>query len=448
MLGGIRRAVPLRGGVAATVQTLAVNILILGLNLGTGIITARTLGPEGRGAQAAMQMWPQLFAIALTLGLPTALLYNLRRYPEKGSQLFSAALVIGTGMGLLATLVGVVFIPFWLDEYSPEVVRAAQWLMLSSPLILLINAFYSVLKVRGEFTAFNALRCSMPVLTLLILASLWMFYRLTPFSAALAYIVPFVPVFLWTTFRLWKAYRPGVRRIRESFRLLTFYGIRSYGVDLLGGIVAGRLDRILVVGLLSPTAMGLYVVAVSLARTLDSFPAAVAQVVLPKSASRPVEEVVAMVGRGLRVSTTISVVAALALAILGPLLLKVIYGQEFSNAVPVFRILLAEVVLSGATWILAQAFMASNRPGVTSIMQGVGTGLTVPLLLVLVPRYGLVGAGLAMLSATTVRFVFAIANFPIALKTLPPSLLPRWSDFDSIIRPREVDPETDRETES
>lgn len=445
---GLKRVIPLSSGVAATIQTLGVNILILGLNFGTGIITARALLPDGRGAQAAMQMWPQLFAIALTLGLPTALLYNLKRYPEKSSQLFSAALIMGTGMGLLATLVGVVFIPFWLAEYPPGVIRAAQWLMLSSPLILLINAFYSVLKVRGEFAAFNTVRCLLPVLTLLILVSLWTSNQLTPFYAALAYILPFVPAFLWMTFRLWRAYRPGLQRIRESFRLLTSYGIRSYGVDLLGGIVAGRLDRVLVVGLLNPTAMGLYVVAVSLARTVDAFSAAVAQVALPKGAGRPVEEIVALVGRGLRVSITISLVAALVLASLGPLALRVIYGQEFSDAVPVFRILLAEVVLSGATWILAQAFMASNKPGIISVMQGIGVGLNVPLLVVLVPIYGLVGAGLALLTSTTIRFVFAMANFPITLKVRPPSLWPRWSDFTSMIQPRRSESETDKETES
>ena len=88
VLAGIRRAVPLRGGVAATVQTVMVNVLVLGLNFGTGVITARALGPDGRGVKAAMQMWPRIMAIGLTLGLPTALLYNLRRYPERGPRLF------------------------------------------------------------------------------------------------------------------------------------------------------------------------------------------------------------------------------------------------------------------------------------------------------------------------------------------------------------------------
>jgi O-antigen/teichoic acid export membrane protein len=171
-----------------------------------------------------------------------------------------------------------------------------------------------------------------------------------------------------------------------------------------------------------------------MARTLDVFPSAVAFIVLPKAASRPVEEVVALVGRGVRASTSVTLLAGVVLAILGPWALKLIYGQEFLTAVPVFRLLLAQAVLGGATWVLAQAFMASDKPGMVSIMQGIGVGLTVPLLVVLVPRYGLVGAGLAMLISTATRFVFVLVNFPITLGIRPPGFRPRWSDFTSMLR--------------
>ena len=433
-LASIRRIVPLRGGVAATAQTVMVNALILALNFGTGIITARLLGPDGRGAQAAMQMWPRIMAYALMLGLPTALLYNLRRYPERGSQLFSAGLLVGIGMGLLATLAGIVIIPYWLTEYSPETVRSAQWFMVFCMPILVISAFTSVLRARQEFAVFNAVRCLIPMLTLLALALLALLHRLTPFTATLAYMLPNVPVLLWLTLRLWRAYRPTLRGLRASFRSLTSYGVRSYGADLLGQMAAGQIDRVVVVGLLDPAAMGLYVVAYGLSRMLDIFPFALAQVVFPKAASRPVEEVVALIGRGVRVSTTFVILAAALLALLGPLALRLIYGPEFLPAIPVFRLLLVEVVLSGATWVLAQAFLASNKPGITSIMQGIGFSLNLPLLAVLVPRYELVGAGLAVLISTTVRFVFALVNYPITLRVRPPSLRPRWSDFTSIIR--------------
>ena len=124
------------------------------------------------------------------------------------------------------------------------------------------------------------------------------------------------------------------------------------------------------------------------------------------------------------------------LAILGPWALTFLYGREFLSAVPVFRLLVAQAVLGGTTWVLCQAFMASNKPGTVSITQALGVGLTVPLLMVLVPRYDLVGAGLAMLISTAARFVFVLVNFPMTLGVRPPGLRPRWSDFTSTVYSR------------
>ena len=83
----VRTLVTSRSGVAATAQTFLANVFILGINAGTGIITARLLGPSGRGELAAMIMWPQFLAYCLTLGVPSALLYNLKRYPGQASSL-------------------------------------------------------------------------------------------------------------------------------------------------------------------------------------------------------------------------------------------------------------------------------------------------------------------------------------------------------------------------
>lgn len=418
----------------ATAQTVLTNILILGLNFGTGIITAQALGPGGRGEQAAMQMWPQILASAFTLGLPSAVLYNLKRDCERARQLLSTALLMGVGMGLVATSVGVAFIPYWLNEYPPAVVRSAQWLMSVAPVILLVAVSSSVLRAREEFTAFNAVRYAQPMLTLLALAALTLTHRLTPLSAALAYLLVWAPIFLWLFLRLCKVYPPTLRGFRASSRSLSSYGIRSYGTDLLGWVAAGQIDRLLVAGLLNPTALGLYVVAISLARILDAFPAAVAQIVLPKTVDRPVEEVMALVGRSARVSACLALLVAAALALLGPLALGLLYGEGFVRAVPVFRLFLAEVVLSGIVWVLSQAFMASNRPGTVSIVQGLGVGINVLLLLVLVPRYGLVGAGLSQLVATTVRFASVLVSFPLVLRVRPPRMRPRWDDFSAIVR--------------
>jgi len=92
------------------------------------------------------------------------------------------------------------------------------------------------------------------------------------------------------------------------------------------------------------------------------------------------------------------------------------------------RILVAEAVLSGATFVLAQAFMALGRPGVVTMLQALGLSLSIPMMLWLIPRLGIYGAALALLTATTARFIFIYLGFRIFLNMRPPRLLPGVED--------------------
>lgn len=75
----LTNSVKQRGSLGNVVQIFASNVFILGLNVLTGIIIARFLGPEGRGEQAAMIMWPRFLAYSLTLGIPAALVYYMKK---------------------------------------------------------------------------------------------------------------------------------------------------------------------------------------------------------------------------------------------------------------------------------------------------------------------------------------------------------------------------------
>jgi O-antigen/teichoic acid export membrane protein len=415
-------------GTAATVQTILTRVFILAINMATGIITARTLGPEGRGEQAAMILWPQFLAYAMTLGMPVALLYNFKRYPEEESELFSAALLLGTGLGIVATFTGVIFIPVWLSQYSMEVIRTAQAFMIFAPMSLLSVIFTGALEARHNFTVSNQVRYLPPLITLTILAGFALAHGLTPFTAGLAYILPALPIFSWMLVRLWKRYHPRWRGLGKSYQRLIGYGLRSYGIDLLSTL-ASQVDQALVIGLLTPASMGMYVVALSLSRMLNLFQSAIVTVLLPKAVARPVEEVVDLTGRAARTSMALTLLVAMTVMLLGPVLLRLLYGSEFMGAVPVFRILVIEVVIGGTTWVLAQAFMALGRPGTVSILQGIGLGLSVPLMLLLIPTYGLVGAGLALLGSTTARLIFVLVSYPLFLKVRPPGLIITRKDW-------------------
>jgi O-antigen/teichoic acid export membrane protein len=409
-------------GTAATIQTFLSRILILVTNVATGVITARFLGSQGRGEQAAIILWPQFLAFSLTLGLPSALVYNLKRYPESKSKLFSAALFLGTILGFVAMLVGVLFIPSWLFNYSIDVIRDAQLMMLATPFELLGVIFMAALESEGKFRIANQFRNFSPLATLGLLGGMAITQTLTPLTSGLAYVLPSFPISVWIFIYLGKLLNPQWRELNISCRKLLSYGVRSYGIDLLGTLT-GQVDQVLVIGLLSPSSMGMYAVALSLSRMLNVFQTSIVTVLFPRIAATPLAEVVRLTGQVTRVNLFLTTLVGIILMALGPIVLQVLYGSEFMEAVAVSRILIIEVILAGTTMILAQAFMALGRPGMVTILQGVGLGLSLPLMLILIPRYGLVGAGLSLLGSTTARLIFILLSYRITLKISPPSLV-------------------------
>jgi O-antigen/teichoic acid export membrane protein len=269
-------------------------------------------------------------------------------------------------------------------------------------------------------------------LTLIGLIGLLITHSMTPYSAAIAYVPVGIVPLGWMLHRLRKVFQPTIASFRESARLLFSYGIRSYGIDLCG-TMAVYVDQALVVRLLAPGMMGTYVVALSLSRMLNAFHASVVMVLFPQAVSRSPREIIEMTSRATRMSTVLTTLIGAGVALVGPQVLALLYGAEYRTATTVLRILVVEVICSGATLVLAQAFMALGRPGIITALQITGLALTIPLMLVLVPRFGIVGAGVALLLSTITRLAFVLVSFPLFLRMRIPHLLPRAEDLSFVV---------------
>jgi O-antigen/teichoic acid export membrane protein len=110
----------------------------------------------------------------------------------------------------------------------------------------------------------------------------------------------------------------------------------------------------------------------------------------------------------------------------------VLYGKAYMGALNSFRVLLVEVTLSGCVFVLAQAFMAMGRPGIVTFLQGTGLSLSIPLMLLLIPRWHILGAVVALLTSTIARFIFVVLGFRFFLNAPLPDLMPRMSDVHEI----------------
>jgi O-antigen/teichoic acid export membrane protein len=418
---------------SATLQSLASKFLILGTGLVTSIINARFLGPDGRGEQAAILALVMFIGSLATFGIPVSLIYNLKRYPQDEPKLLGSALLLSAVLGIIGGIAGVVVLPYWLNRYSPEVVLLAQCFMVGVPFSTLAYVGWATLQSRGEFSLINRIQPLQISITLGAMAGLVGVGLFVPATSALAYFLPTVVIPLWLLPHVWRKVSPQFKELKKASKRLLSYGIRAYGIEVLGAL-SGQIDQLLVVGFLSPVSMGLYVVALSLSRTLNVFQQSIVMVLFPKVAARSKPEVIAAVGQAARLGIVITGCVAVIAILLGPILVSLLYGKKFLVAVPAFQILILEVVLSGTTQILVQAFMALERPGVVTLSQGLGLACSVPLMMMLIPKYEIFGAGLSLMGASLARSIFILVCFPLFLNVPPPRLVMNEDDWHFVLK--------------
>lgn len=418
---------------AATLQTLLSRIVVMALNLLTGILIARLLGADGRGEQAAIILWPQFFSCVMTLGIPSALIYNLKRYPEDQAKFFSGATIISVGLGSLAAIGGVFLVPHWMAHYSPEVIHATQSFMALTPMLLLAITFSSALEACELFGKANQARYLQGVLTLLIVLVLGAMHHATPITLATAYLLPTLPMLWLMGGRLKQQFEFFRLPSMQICQRLLNYGLRAYGIELLGTLYL-QIGGMLVVKILSASELGWYAVALSLSRMLNLLQSSVVTVLLPKTAARPPHEVLQMTGQATRVSLLCLMVPSVIVGVAAAPILTALYGPEFTQAAQTLRVLLLESLVAGATYVLTRAFMALGRPGLVAILQIGGLVVAVPATVLFVDRFGLLGASLALFASSLFRLIITLICFPLILKVPPPSLLPQKADLEMFQR--------------
>ena len=421
------------GTILSAIHSMGARVLVVLLNAATGMLTARALHPVGRGELAALTMWPMFLGSAMSLGLPSALIFYSRRPGMNRSNLFWTASLIAAAAGMLVSVLGILALPVWLANYQTHTIVTAQYLMLSTPVVIFMLVARAACESRSDFGGSSLALLLTPLISLVLLLSFSLFARLTPTLAAIAYVIGGVPVCVWLYVRNAIVLGLPASNFFSAAKPLLRYGIRAYGADVCGTLSL-YADQVLVVRLLSAEMMAIYVVALSLSRMLNVIHTSVAAVLLPKAVDLEAEDLLRVTGRAVRTSTLLTALCGLVLAVLSPVVLPFLYGPDYRGVSAVLNILVAEVVLTGATLVLTQAFMALGRPGLVTILQSAGILVSLPLLILLVPQFGTFGAATALLLASFIRLLLTIGSFRWILRMTPPAVIPQIGELRSVVQ--------------
>jgi O-antigen/teichoic acid export membrane protein len=416
-----------RAGRSGILSTGLADIVLVGISAVSGILTARLLGPTGRGEFAIVVLWPGLIAAVGSLGVKEALTYQQALGRQAGSQLVGISLLLATVQTLLLVFIGWLVLPWLLSAQNPEVVRSGFAYLAFIPLNLYSLYALSLLHGNLDMLTYNLLRVSVSAVYLLLVCLCWLLGIAAVWTLTLSLLAANLTVAVVSVVVVIAKFGLRLTLDIPLIRAILSYGTRSH-VGTLSYMLNQRADQILMALVLPPRELGWYVVAANVSGLTRIAAGAFSTLVFPRAARAISDErrgVVALYSR-LTVTATLALAGVLMATI--PFLLPLVYGQDFApSIVPAMILTVATVFVAvGQTW--AGSFRGIGRPSVPAMAELVSLILTVAALALLLPSLGIVGAALASLLAYSASSLFLYLqlqrewafNWLEVLKPVPP----------------------------
>lgn len=376
---------------AGTAWGLGGQVLGLGTSLVIGVLVARLLGIEGKGALAVVLQVVGIMLAVLNLGVGGANVY----FVAKGRVAPGTAVANSALMAALLGLVGapVLAVLLYGRFAVVEGISVATIIIaaLAVPLGLLASWLIGVSAGLGDLRLpfFYALASSLTTLAalgaLLLAGSVDITWVVA--ASVAGSVVGTVVVLIGLRRSIWP-----VHANMASARLMAGYSARTHLAGV-AGYLHNRQDMLILGWLAGAGAVGLYSVGVSLAELMWYVPSALGAAILAKAPHSSDASAHDYVSRSTRIAVLFTVVTAFIGAVSAPWLIRAVYGTSFAPAALAFYLLLPGAFADGVMRPAWSYFASRER-----IFWREATGtmvLNIVLNVVLIPRMGFAGAAIA-----------------------------------------------------
>ncbi len=409
---------------------MATYVLDGALSFAAGVLVARALGPDGRGAFSLFVISAAILQMALGIGFGNASIYFINKRELALREVVSAAHVVTFG-SLVVTAALVAGIAPWAGEgvLGDDV---APWLLaVAVPVIVYAAALRVLLQALSRFVAMGVATIVQPLVMLSLVAADYAFGDPSPSRVVGFWIISNAATAAIALACL------GVRSIDvaqvvrprwDVLRKLGRFGVQGEAGNVLQ-LMNYRLDQYIIRGFVGLAGVGIYAVGVSMTEAVWMIANAVAIVLLPRFTSADDEEVRWMAPVAARNTLLVAACAAGALAIVAPVLLPALFRAEYDGAVEALWLLLPGTVALTGSKVLTSYIFSRGKPLVNTGITLVSLVVTVVALFALVPPFGVNGAAAASSLAYGAHFCAALFAYRrISGEPVLDAILPRRSD--------------------
>ena len=355
------------------------NGVLFVVGMGSSILSARLLGPEGKGVVGSAVALSGIGTQFLNFGMHGSHSYQLAKNPScmnrvAGNNLLMAALAAVCG-GLLYAVVRQQ--PEWTASTGVMLGLVCLYIPLSPAMLLCV----AVLGVVSPETVFL---CTLAASGLVVVCGL---VRLKPLLGE------------------------GIRLDITFFRNCLPFGIKSY-MACLGSYLVIRSDVLMIRYFLGEAQTGIYTVSVNLSDIVGMVPGAVSILLFPEAASMTSDCERAVFMRKVLVRLAI-VMAGLTMAawFLSGIVIPILYGMEYAPSVRAFQILMPAVFFMSLQSVLSNYFAAKNMWTGNIVTPFIGLAVNFSMNAVLIPRMGIEGAASASVVSYGAMMAVMLARF-------------------------------------
>ena len=415
-------AQPARRTVGAGATIISVSaIATAALGGALGILVARVLGPADTGAYNVTASTLIILITVATLGINIGATYRASHGEwEAGDafrQLVLAGAVVGTVGAGLVVLLAYLTADSLFEGIPLELIAIAA----AAGVPALVWTFVAALALAQDHYEVNALApLSTNVVALVAAAVLAPTHGLTGAVIALAagQVAAAAWLLRWGATRLPRP-RPGwLSRTARELRVTVAFGIQSY-LPIVFQFVAYRADVFVLNAVAAQAVVGHYAVALVVTEVGLLIPRSLAAVILPRVAALDqagsADQRDFVIVKSVR-HAVLLVPAMCVMLTVAVLLIPLVFGSDFSEAVGPGLVLVPGVALLGAAGILSSNAVAAGRPDLVLRASLFVFPVTLALYAVLVPAFEIWGAAVG----STIAYTLASLAYLIAFRRAVP----------------------------
>lgn len=399
-----RPAASFRRSVGATASY---SLIAAALNSINGLVIARVLGPAGKGDYAAVSAYFGLTLLVFEIGLGSSVVYLVSKERQTRAEVVHTAGVVLLPLGILASLTAEIV---GLSLHGSVSGRASAFMVLPVAILASFVLAPPTSALQSlDIGQWNSMRLAQPVvfLILTVAAELSTTLSVTLVVNLLSVSLILQMMLTWHVFN-----RLQIRHGRFDPELLG--PMLRFGASNMASsapnALNSRVDQLILAVMVPASALGQYSVAVSISILATPLVTAFGFVAFPSLArGERIRDTIRVATRG---SIFLSITICGTITACGPWLVPLILGPAYGSVGLLLLILAPGAAVVAVNQVLGDILRGLGRPGKVARCEWLGLVCTVIGLVLLVPRWGAVGA--ALTSTVTYLVVFILLRVSVA----------------------------------